>query len=174
MHRYTLYINLYNCDNSEENEDKNPQINSEMTNYYINLEKNSISTEDSGVDLFVPENQTFDTNKVGSINHQIRCFMKDTHSGTTTGYYLYPRSSIYKYPLMAANSVGIIDAGYRGNILAKVRCFENNTQVTMGSKLFQICAPDLSPLNVKLIPNQDFISAKKSARGANGFGSSGR
>ena len=34
------------------------------------------------------------------------------------GYYLYPRSSISKTPLILANSVGIIDSGYRGNIKA--------------------------------------------------------
>ena len=89
-------------------------------------------------------------------------------------YYMYPRSSIYKYPLMAANSVGIIDAGYRGNIMAKVRCFENDTYIAMGSKLFQICAPDLSPLNVKVITSPEDYSMEASQRGRNGFGSSGR
>ena len=34
-------------------------------------------------------------------------------------YYLYPRSSVStKTPLRLANSVGIIDSGYRGNIKA--------------------------------------------------------
>ena len=32
-----------------------------------------------------------------------------------------PRSSIAKTPLMLANSVGIIDAGYRGNLIAAVK-----------------------------------------------------
>jgi len=38
---------------------------------------------------------------------------------------LYPRSSIIKTNLILANSVGVIDSGYRGNI--KV-CFKYNTQ----------------------------------------------
>ena len=33
-------------------------------------------------------------------------------------YYLYPRSSISKTPLRMSNSTGIIDAGYRGEIIA--------------------------------------------------------
>ena len=37
-------------------------------------------------------------------------------------YYLYPRSSIIKTPLRMSNSVGIIDAGYRGNIIG---CVDN-------------------------------------------------
>lgn len=165
---YTLYINPYNCQEQK-------VADHETINYYLNVARNSLSTEDSGVDLYIPENHTFTTNKIGSINHQVRCFMKETVSGITTGYYMYPRSSIYKYSLMLANSVGIIDAGYRGNLIAKVRCFENETNVSMGSKLFQICAPDLSPLNVKVILSPlEFMAEEASARGSNGFGSSGR
>ncbi len=39
------------------------------------------------------------------------------------GYYfeVYPRSSVSKLPLSMANSVGIIDNGYRGEILVPVR-----------------------------------------------------
>ena len=34
-----------------------------------------------------------------------------------TGYYMYPRSSLSKTKLRLANSVGIIDSGYRGNLI---------------------------------------------------------
>ena len=179
--KYTLYINPYNLTSEagQSASEAQGQINginvsNELYNHYIALENNCLSTEDSGVDLYVPLNQTFHNNKVGTINHQIRCFMKENATGLTCGYYMYPRSSIYKYPLMAANSVGIIDAGYRGNIMAKVRCFQDDTYVEMGSKLFQICAPDLSPLNVKVITSPEDYSMEASQRGRNGFGSSGR
>ena len=179
--KYTLYINPYNLTSEagQSASEAQGQINginvsNELYNHYIALENNCLSTEDSGVDLYVPLNQTFYNNKVGTINHQIRCFMKENATGLTCGYYMYPRSSIYKYPLMAANSVGIIDAGYRGNIMAKVRCFQDDTYVEMGSKLFQICAPDLSPLNVKVITSPEDYSMEASQRGRNGFGSSGR
>ena len=36
-------------------------------------------------------------------------------------YYLVPRSSISNTPFIMANSIGIIDAGYRGFIKAKIR-----------------------------------------------------
>ena len=36
------------------------------------------------------------------------------------GFYLYPRSSIGKTQFRLANSVGIIDSSYRGNIMAMV------------------------------------------------------
>ncbi len=169
--KYTLYINHVN---QADNNDQHNNAPSDLMNHYLTLQYNSLTSEDSGIDLYIPSNQSFDANEIGSINHQIRCFMKDNKTGYTVGYYLYPRSSIYKYHLMMANSVGIIDAGYRGNIIAKVRSFQDETKIDKGSKLFQICAPDLSPLNVRVLrSNEEYMAAEASARGANGFGSSG-
>ena len=34
-----------------------------------------------------------------------------------SGYYLYPCSSIVKTPFKVANTVGIIDSGYRGEVI---------------------------------------------------------
>ena len=105
--------------------------------------------------------------------------MINNSTGLTTAYYMYPRSSISNYPFMLANSVGIIDAGYRGPIIAKVRYFKesNNDEfnIIQGIKLFQICAPDLSPLRVKILRNRDLIDNihLHTARGSNGFGSTG-
>lgn len=50
------------------------------------------------------------------------------------GFYLYPRSSISKTPLRLANSVGIIDSSYRGNIIAKVdvNYFHCNYRMSQG------------------------------------------
>ena len=160
--KYTLYIKLDNG------------LSDEIKNYYIQLCSTSLLKEDSGIDLCIPQNNTFDKG-VHSINHKISCRMINNNTGLTTGYYMYPRSSIYNTPLMLANSIGIIDAGYSGNIIAKVRCFESNFNIIEGNKLFQICAPDLSPLNVRVLRNnEEYMAAEASARGANGFGSSGR
>lgn len=46
----------------------------------------------------------------------MRLFDKETKLWKPTGYYLYPRSSISKTPLMIANKTCIIDPGYRDNI----------------------------------------------------------
>ena len=169
--KYTLYINPVN---QADNNDQSNNSPNDLINHYLDIQYKSLLSEDSGIDLYIPANQSFAWNEIGSINHQIRCFMKDNKTGHTVGYYLYPRSSIYKYNLMMANSVGIIDAGYRGNIIAKVRCFQDETKIDKGSKLFQICAPDLSPLNVRVLRNnEEYMAAEASLRGANGFGSSG-
>jgi dUTP pyrophosphatase len=173
--KYTLYINPYTGVEGE-------AVTDDLMNYYYAIESTALCSEDSGIDLYVPFNQEFIPNKIGSINHQIRCFMKENVTGKTVGYYLYPRSSIYKYPLMMANSVGIIDAGYRGSIIAKVRAFidegnnnQENIKIQQGTKLFQICAPDLSPLNVNVIKSAEtFMELGAASRGNNGFGSTGR
>ena len=69
-----------------------------------------------------------------------------------------------------ANSVGIIDAGYRGNIMAKVRNVSlNDTIVTENEKLFQICSPTLEPIKIKIVEN-----LSNSSRGDGGFGSTGK
>jgi dUTP pyrophosphatase len=84
-------------------------------------------------------------------------------------YFLYPRSSIIKTNYRLANSVGIIDSGYRGKIIG---AFDNiNPQIStidIYSRLLQICAPNLGPIIVEII---DYID--ETERGSGGFGSTG-
>lgn len=89
------------------------------------------------------------------------------------GYFLYPRSSTgTKTPLRLANSVGVIDAGYRGNYIA---AFDNiravGFKVEKGQKLVQICAPNITyPLRVEIVSDLDLDTV----RGEGGFGSTGK
>jgi hypothetical protein len=46
------------------------------------------------------------------------------HKLKTVPFYLYPRSSISKTPLMLANHTGIIDSGYRGNLIGAFRALQ--------------------------------------------------
>ena len=88
------------------------------------------------------------------------------------GYFLYPRSSTgNKTPLRLANSLGIIDAGYRGNYIA---AFDNirgaGFRVEQEQRLVQICPPNLTyPLRVELVEDLD-----ETLRGVGGFGSTGK
>lgn len=88
-----------------------------------------------------------------------------------TGFYLYPRSSTgSKTPLRLSNSVGIIDAGYRGPLTAFVdNVSDEPFTMKKGERYFQVCAPDLSPINFKLV---DQLS--DTTRGTGGFGSTGQ
>ena len=138
-----------------------------IINYYENF--TSHHEGDSGIDLIAPNEIQVAGLKVGTIDHLIQCEMVN-EDNKNVSYYLYPRSSISKTNFMMANSVGIIDAGYRGNIMAKVRNMSLNENefsiIKENDKLFQICAPDLKPIKIKLV---DELS--DTSRGSGGFGS---
>ena len=124
---------------------------------------------DSGLDLYCPIDIIIMPGETVKIDLQIQCeaFKEALNEGKNMSYYLYPRSSIVKTPLRLANSVGIIDAGYRGNIMAYVDNIKTEEyRIEAGTRLFQICSPDLSPLTFELV-NQ----LSDTTRGTGGFGS---
>jgi dUTP pyrophosphatase len=143
-------------------------------NNYQNLHK------DSGFDLYIPNEihfKPFDTNFV---DFGIRCAaykLVPSPQGSIKGmlrvpqpYYIYPRSSISKTNFRLANSVGIIDSGYRGNIIGAIdNVKQTPATLVYGIRLLQICMPDLSPFKVKIVSQLDTTK-----RGAGGFGSTGR
>lgn len=89
---------------------------------------------------------------------------------TDSHFWLVPRSSIYKTGLMMANSVGVIDKSYRGELKAPVWSMTGNTDVSVGDRLFQIVAPDMGWIRrVRLVE-----SLPVTDRGAGGFGSTGK
>ena len=73
---------------------------------------------DAGFDLYTPCNNILAPKVMGQkVSMGVKCSM--TFNGIPVGYYLYPRSSTgAKTPLRLSNSVGVIDAGYRGYIIA--------------------------------------------------------
>ena len=97
---------------------------------------------------------------------------RPTASGIAVGYFLYPRSSTgTKTPLRLSNSIGIIDAGYRGNYIA---AFDNirteSFKVERLQRLVQICPPNLTyPLRLELVEDLE-----QTIRGTGGFGSTGK
>jgi dUTP pyrophosphatase len=121
---------------------------------------------DSGVDLYNFEDIPVNFLSVGTVNFKIKCEMIDLTTNEYTSYYLVPRSSLSKTSFQLANSVGIIDAGYRGNLMAKVRCFDENGAVLHQGAHFQIVGPNLKPIKVSVV---DYLS--DTSRNDGGFGS---
>ena len=81
-----------------------------------------------------------------------------------------PRSSLSKTPLRLANSVGLIDAGYRGEIMAAVDNIKDFAyEVEIGQRLFQIVAMDGSEIHFEL-----GYHLSETTRDADGFGSTGK
>ena len=120
---------------------------------------------DSGIDLYCPETVTVMPGTLHKIDMKIQCEMISNDKNVS--YYLYPRSSISKTPLRMANSVGIIDAGYRGLICAAVdNTSDEPYTIRGGDRLFQLCSPTLSPISFELSNR-----LSDSSRGEGGFGS---
>ena len=80
---------------------------------------------------------------------------------------LAPRSSIYKKDLQLANSVGIIDSAYRGEIVLKFRAL-GTQDYDIGDRIGQlIIVPIALPMPVEV------EELSNTARNQGGFGSSG-
>lgn len=182
-------------------------------NDYNDAHKNPGSASayhDSGFDLFVPHTIRTDGNWGGggngntpyvpiTLDHHVRIASYASVNQYPRPYYLYPRSSISKTPFRLANSVGIIDAGYRGHVIAKVddiRRFyggkedvddedddayasyygegnEDRNGILKGTRLFQVCSHNLLPFDnvVLLNKNDPRMQTDVSTRGEGGFGS---
>ena len=91
----------------------------------------------------------------------------DINQLTPSSFYLYPRSSISSTSLRLANSVGIIDSGYRGEIKGSFDSREAYT-VKKNQRIVQLCTPTLEPMYVKVVN-----SLSDTVRGQGGFGSTG-
>jgi ribonuclease HI/dUTPase len=121
---------------------------------------------DSGIDLYNKQ-LVVDPFLVGTINFNIKCEMLDLENNEYTSYYLVPRSSLAKTSFQLANSIGIIDAGYRGDLMAKIRNFNSKESESLPEgSYFQIIAPDLKPIKINIVNELSSTS-----RGSGGFGS---
>ena len=149
---------------------------------------------DAGFDLFLPQNMHFYIpgrmeSNVNKVDFKTKCSAKicildrddATNKEYNTGFYTHPRSSLSKTPLRLANSTGIIDAGYRGNLIGMFDCIFSNEAAGMinsdfcaakSTRLLQICAPSLMPIFVEIVDSVEALGPSTS-RGAGGFGSTG-
>ena len=137
---------------------------------------------DAGFDLFCPTegeisrlatSEKLDQGVKGSMEFFSQYDNAWAPQGRAVGYFMYPRSSTgSKTPLRLANSIGIIDSGYRGNYIAVFdNCREEAFKVERLQRLVQICPPNLTyPMKVLIVDDL----GEATARGNNGLGSSGR
>ncbi|MEE9189639.1 MAG: dUTP diphosphatase [Candidatus Neomarinimicrobiota bacterium] len=120
---------------------------------------------DAGLDLFIIHEQTILPMETAFIHLLISCETVEKKP-----YLLLPRSSISKTPLRLANSIGLIDPGYRGEIIAAVDNIRNSPfSVHPGERLFQIISMTGASIHFKLVNE-----LSESQRGSGGFGSTGR
>ena len=176
---YTLFVHLSTVDVELITKYKNLFDKlQEKTTQYRNGVNNCI---DAGIDIFTP----FEHRLIGLSNKvktSMRCAMyfNDGTSSlqTPSGFHVYPRSSTgASTPLRLANSVGIIDAGYRGELMG---LFDNHSSseyvIEPFQRVLQICAPNLTyPIFPVLVENVSMLDKyiHSNERGAGGLGSTG-
>jgi dUTP pyrophosphatase len=89
---------------------------------------------------------------------------------------LLPRSSIGTTPFRLANSIGLIDQGYRGEVQAKVDVVGTSShyQWDSGTRMFQICQHSFLPWrSIHIVDSLEQLPAAPDNRGVGGFGSTG-
>lgn len=94
-------------------------------------------------------------------------------TGNPRAFWLAPRSSICKTEWRLANSLGLIDATYRGTIKAALWSVTGSQEVGALDRirLCQLAAADLIPWSEVIVVDE--LPGPSTARGAGGFGSTG-
>jgi dUTP pyrophosphatase len=148
--------------------------------YLLQLYQNHTSFHegDSGLDLFTPEDVLIPPKSKGTIDTGVKCaayfyteYAERKGRYLSTSFWMLPRSSVAtKTPLILANSMGLIDAGYRGNLMG---VFYNTSDepflVEKGTRVLQICSPLLSSVSFELVE-----CLSETSRGTGGYGSTGK
>jgi dUTP pyrophosphatase len=136
----------------------NESIKDVIIAYYNN--KGGVHKGDSGLDLYALTEIQVPPHTTAMIRFGIAC-------QANTSFWLLPRSSISKTPLRMSNSIGLIDKGYRGEVMASVDNISDQPYtIKPGDKIFQLAFPDLRPFTAKVVSDLE-----ETSRGTGGFGS---
>lgn len=164
-------------------------VNDEARNIYVNnlhsiypkytiLNDGSIifyrNNDNAGVDLWTANTQGVNGTEITLLDLGVRARMSITSNiPNRVHYWLAPRSSIWKYGVTQANSIGVIDKTYRGNLMGAVLAIDKTLPITIPqeSRLFQVLAPDMG--NISRIIVQPLSALDETSRGTGGFGSTG-
>jgi dUTP pyrophosphatase len=121
---------------------------------------------DAGLDLRAAEGVTVKPGERAMVPTGVAVAIPEGHAGL-----VLPRSGLAsKKGLTLANAPGLIDAGYRGEVVCAVVNLDPDeaVEIVAGDRIAQlviVAMPDVSPAFVEELP--------ESPRGAGGFGSTG-
>jgi len=143
-----------------------------LRNMLFDIVNNRRNT-DSGFDIPM----LYEEVNLNSVLHTFNLNIKvgATHDNRPVPCLLLPRSSLSATPFRMANSIGLIDMGYRGDVKAKVDLLERTNDeyvVPRETRLFQICQSNFMPWdNVVIVQFERELPPAPDNRGAGGFGS---
>jgi len=134
---------------------------------------NNRRNTDSGFDIPMLYEEVNRNSVLHTFNLNIK--VGATHDNRPVPCLLLPRSSLSATPFRMANSIGLIDMGYRGDVKAKVDLLERTNDeyvVPRGTRLFQICQSNFMPWdNIVIVQFERELPPAPDNRGAGGFGS---
>jgi dUTP pyrophosphatase len=158
-------------------------LTAESEKHYRKLFGNGIvndrADDNAGVDLYTMSVEDKGAAKV--VHTGVAAKLIDVDTGKPVHYYLAPRSSIWKSGVTMANSMGIIDSSYRGELMGAcipiVSVGEEGELVTAvdikeGDRLFQVLAPGMGWIRKVVVLSKSELDT--TSRGAGGFGSTGK
>ena len=119
--------------------------------------------DDAGLDLYAAEDVVLGGGGGQTVRTGIALAIPPRHVGL-----VFDRSSMAKRGVKTAG--GVIDAGYRGEVLVVLRNLTNETiQVTKGDRIAQLL---IMPVATPAVLESSLLD--ETSRGANGFGSTGK
>ena len=129
---------------------------------------------DAGFNIFTTDKIVCSVGSSTKIDFGIKCsatIQCDTNKSYPSGFYMYPRSSTgSKTGLRLANSVGIIDSGYRGHLIGMFDNVKEEYTISELTSIVQICGPSLVPIWIEIVDELE----GDTERGDGGFGSTGK
>ena len=141
-------------------------LNETVSAFYSN--HGTFHSGDSGLDLFIIDDCTIKAGETAFLRLGFKA-AAFAENGQGLSWLLMPRSSISKTPLRLANSVGLIDAGYRGELIAAVDNIKSTDfTVKQGDRYFQAVAFGGAPISMTVVQHLD-----ETTRGEGAFGSTG-
>lgn len=120
---------------------------------------------DAGIDLYAAEDAVVDGWTV-LIPTGVAVAIPDGHVGLVC-----PRSGLSKYGVTVANAPGVVDSGYRGELMVRLTTTSVTTpyEVYRGDRIAQLLIVPILRPEVNVVKRLD-----DTERGTNGFGSTGR
>ena len=129
--------------------------------------------ENAGFDLVLSERYSPVSDSLPNVflaKLGVKAVMVNKFTNENVHFWLAPRSSIWKNGVTLANSMGVIDRTYRGELMAALMSFRSNT-LEKNTRLVQILAPDMGHIAEVVLCNESDLDV--TSRGAGGFGSTG-
>ena len=119
---------------------------------------------DAGIDLYAAHNAIV-TGDTVLIFTGVAVAVPDGYGGLVC-----PRSGLAKHGVTVANAPGVIDSGYRGELMVRLTTTSKNPyRVHRGDRIAQLLVVPILRPEVNVVVDLD-----DTERGANGFGSTGR